>query len=79
MEGDSVSLPGRFASGETATDTSLTLGWIGSNARLDSIGFEVFTAVVMKRVIFWDITPCSPLSVNRRFGGTSPQSSGSKK
>jgi hypothetical protein len=22
--------------------------------------------------IFWDITPCSPLSVNRRFGGTYP-------
>jgi hypothetical protein len=24
----------------------------------------------MKSSIFWDITPCSPLSVNRRFGGT---------
>jgi hypothetical protein len=24
----------------------------------------------MKSTIFWDITPCSPLSVNRRFGGT---------
>jgi hypothetical protein len=24
----------------------------------------------MKSIIFWDITPCSPLSVNRRFGGT---------
>jgi hypothetical protein len=33
-------------------------------------GFEVLTAVVMKGTIFWDITPCSPLSVNRRFGGT---------
>jgi hypothetical protein len=31
---------------------------------------EVLTAVVMKSTIFWDITPCSPLSVNRRFGGT---------
>jgi hypothetical protein len=34
------------------------------------VGFEVFTAVVMKSTIFWVITPCSPLSVNRRFGGT---------
>jgi hypothetical protein len=24
----------------------------------------------MKSIIFWDMTPCSPLSVNRRFGGT---------
>jgi hypothetical protein len=34
------------------------------------IGFEFFTAVVMKGIIFWDISPCSPLSFNRRFGGT---------
>jgi hypothetical protein len=24
----------------------------------------------MKSNIFWDITPCSPLKINRRFGGT---------
>jgi hypothetical protein len=24
----------------------------------------------MKSIIFWDMTPCSPLSFNRRFGGT---------
>jgi hypothetical protein len=35
-----------------------------------NIGFEVLTTVVMKSTIFWDITPCSPLKVNRRFGGT---------
>jgi hypothetical protein len=34
------------------------------------VGFEVFTAVVMKSIIFWDMTPCSPFSFNRRFGGT---------
>jgi hypothetical protein len=28
-----------------------------------------FTAVVMKSIIFWDMTPCSPLSYNRRFRG----------
>jgi hypothetical protein len=33
------------------------------------IGFEVLTAVVMKSSSFWDITPCSPLKVSRRFGG----------
>jgi hypothetical protein len=36
----------------------------------DCIGFEVLTAVVMKSSVFWDITPCSSLKVNRCFGGT---------
>jgi hypothetical protein len=27
------------------------------------VGFEIFTAVVMKSIIFWDITACSPLKV----------------
>jgi hypothetical protein len=26
------------------------------------VGFEVLTAVVMKSIIYWDITPCSPLN-----------------
>jgi hypothetical protein len=26
------------------------------------VGFEVFTAVVMKSIIFWDMTPCSLLA-----------------
>jgi hypothetical protein len=34
------------------------------------VGFEAVTAVVMKISIFWDITACIPLKVNRRFGGT---------
>jgi hypothetical protein len=34
------------------------------------VGSEVLTALVMKSTIFWDIMPCSPLSVNRRFEGT---------
>jgi hypothetical protein len=34
------------------------------------LGFEVLTSVVMKISIFWDIAPCSPLKVNRCFGGT---------
>jgi hypothetical protein len=35
---------------------------------LSDVGFEVFTPVVMKSIIFWDMTPCSPLSFNRNFG-----------
>jgi hypothetical protein len=33
------------------------------------VGLEVLIPVVMKSYPFWDITPCSPLKVNRRFGG----------
>jgi hypothetical protein len=28
------------------------------------------TAFYLKSIIFWNMTPCSPLSFNRRFGGT---------
>jgi hypothetical protein len=36
--------------------------------------------IVIKSIIFWDVTPCSLLRCNRRFGGhISPLSSGSKK
>jgi hypothetical protein len=41
------------------------------------VGFGILTAVVMNSAIFWDMTPCSPLKVNRCFGGTLPPSSGS--
>jgi hypothetical protein len=34
------------------------------------VGLEVLAAVVQESLIFWDITPCSPLKVYRRFGGT---------
>jgi hypothetical protein len=34
------------------------------------VRFEGFTPVVMKSTPFWDITPFSPLEVDRRFGGT---------
>jgi hypothetical protein len=26
------------------------------------------TSIILKSTIFWDITPCSPMRVNRRFG-----------
>jgi hypothetical protein len=42
------------------------------------LGFEVLTTVVMKNIISWDITQCSPFKVSRHFGkNTSPPSSGS--
>jgi hypothetical protein len=39
---------------------------------LDSMDQLLQTRRNMKSNVFWDITPCSPLSINRRFGGTSP-------
>jgi hypothetical protein len=32
------------------------------------VRFEVFAAVTMKNVVFWDVTPCASCK-NRRFGG----------
>jgi hypothetical protein len=33
-----------------------------------NVRFEVFTAVIMKNAVFWDVAPCRSC-VNRRFGG----------
>jgi hypothetical protein len=33
------------------------------------VRFEVFTAVTMKKGVFWDVTQCDSFK-NRRFGGT---------
>jgi hypothetical protein len=35
-----------------------------------NVGFEVLSAVDTKSSVFWDITPYSPLNINRRFVGT---------
>jgi hypothetical protein len=37
---------------------------------LYSVEVEVLTAVVMKSSVFWDVTPCSPFIVIRRFRET---------
>jgi hypothetical protein len=39
------------------------------NVMVYCVGFEVPTAVVIESSVFWDITACSPLKVNRCFGG----------
>jgi hypothetical protein len=36
-----------------------------------NVVFEVRTEVVMKRSIFWDTAPYSPLKIDRHFEGTS--------
>jgi hypothetical protein len=33
-------------------------------------GYKGINRAMVKSSIFWDITPCSPLKINRRFGGT---------
>jgi hypothetical protein len=35
------------------------------------VRFEVFTAMIKKNAVFWDVAPCRYF-VNRRFGGTYP-------
>jgi hypothetical protein len=42
------------------------------------IGFLVYSAVGMNSSVFWEMTPCSPLEVNLRFGETLLGSTGSK-
>jgi hypothetical protein len=34
-----------------------------------NLRFEIFTAVTVKNVVFWDVTPCGSCK-NRRFAGT---------
>jgi hypothetical protein len=41
-----------------------------SKRNIFHVRFQVLTVEVMKSSILWDIMPCSPLKVNRRFGGT---------
>jgi hypothetical protein len=34
------------------------------------LGFEVLTLMVIDDTVFWDITPCSPLKLNRSLAET---------
>jgi hypothetical protein len=49
--------------------------WVKESGRVilaghvERVRFEVFTAVTMKNVVFWDVTPCGSCK-KRRFGGT---------
>jgi hypothetical protein len=44
---------------DSAFNQSRLIGNFSLNTR-DFVGFEVFTAVVLKSIIFWDMMPCSP-------------------
>jgi hypothetical protein len=62
---------GRFTPGERAPGAHSIGGWVGPRAGLDDmqrreifVGFEIYTAVIMKSINFWDITPYSPLTLN---------------
>jgi hypothetical protein len=48
------------------------IGCIGfDNWYLNRLRYDDFSSIlVVKSIIFWDVTPCSLLSCNRRFGGT---------
>jgi hypothetical protein len=54
---------------ETLASSSTSTRLIAREKFSEFVGFEVLTAVVMKSIIFWDMTPCNLLSCNRRFGG----------
>jgi hypothetical protein len=44
--------------------------------KIRPVGSDILTAEFMKGSVFWDITPCGMLKVNRRFGATSPPKHG---
>jgi hypothetical protein len=59
----------REAPNSTSTFFSLTDRWLDVRVypegpaigHLDTAGFEVFPAVNMESIMFWDVTPCSPV------------------
>jgi hypothetical protein len=58
-------------SGLNLTYKNLTI-WVIITGRIHiflSSGFQGFLPKYWEFSIFWDITPCGPLKVNRRFGG----------
>jgi hypothetical protein len=56
-----VDISNRFAALENLDDADVNKAW---ETIRENVGFEVFTAVVMKSIIFWDMTPCILLSCN---------------
>jgi hypothetical protein len=58
-------------------NTITLVKFLGRNMKTDPpeeeqeiVGSEHPAMVIMKCSVFWDISPCNPLKVNRRFGGT---------
>jgi hypothetical protein len=44
------------------------MDYIKTLVNLNYLGFKVLAAVIMKNYVFWNITRCSLLKVNRHFG-----------
>jgi hypothetical protein len=60
----SISLPVHYSLITLPFDATFSeLPTVQLNKLINCVGFEVFTSVVMKSIIFWDMTPCSPLSL----------------
>jgi hypothetical protein len=58
----------KFKNSGTLPTLLHTPSWRGAKLIKQRNNFN-FTAVVTKSYILWNITPCCPLKVNRRFGG----------
>jgi hypothetical protein len=43
---------------------------VSLRVRFDELSSLFSASIKMKDSVFWDISACSPLKVNRRFGGT---------
>jgi hypothetical protein len=43
---------------------------LGLNVFFYCVASDVLTAVTMQSTVSWDVTPCIPVGVHRRFGGT---------
>jgi hypothetical protein len=55
----------KYVTGNLATSVGIPRGKscnenTGQIYYFHNVGFEVFTAVVMKNSVFWDVTTCSP-------------------
>jgi hypothetical protein len=48
------------------TEINLRLEWSAEKFG----GSEILIGPVIESTIFWDITPCSPVKISQRFGGT---------
>jgi hypothetical protein len=54
----------RYITFHKSSNTKRRFCWKCRND-IELVRFEVFTAVVMKSIVIWDVTPCSLLSCNR--------------
>jgi hypothetical protein len=48
----------------------MLIGYVYITKYLKNIESEAHTAAVMESFILWNITPCSLVKANRRFGGS---------